>query len=229
MRGLWLFLGACLIFGPALARTAQAPFPIVDVVEKGLPPFRPGDRIYLLDGGREQGLRPGVRLAVRRTGDPRLLGWLQVTEVGATQSEARLEREGPTYLLKGDLAWRKDLEALPVVPRFDEERLAVPPIPERGTEAPPREGLLFFLPQRDDLSPAGLRKLVEWVAAWGAGGRWAVQVPAAKGLSPELQHRRAETLRTALQAQGVTRVEVDEAPRHDEGKYDPAWVRHWDG
>jgi hypothetical protein len=115
------------------------------------------------------------------------------------------------------------------MPLLDGERLAVPPAPERGAQAPPWEGLVFFLPQRDDLSPAGQRKLAEWVSAWGVGGRWAVQVPMAKGLSPDLQQRRAETLRVALHALGVALIEVDAAPRKAEGKYDPAWVQHWDG
>jgi len=224
-----MFLSAGLVLGPVPHLTAQAPLHIMDVIRKGDPPFGPGDRVYLLDGGRDQGVRPGACLAVRRPGDPRLLGWLQVTEADARRSEARLMREGPTYLLKGDLAWRSDLEALPAVPGLAGGPLAAPPSPDRGAQAPPWEGLLFFLPQRDELSPAGQRKLAEWVAAWGGGGRWIVQVPAAKGLSPELQRRRAETLRTALITLGVVSIEIDVSPRKAAGKYDPAWVRRQDG
>lgn len=211
-----------------MALPGQAPVRIVDVTRKGDPPFEPGKRIYVLDGGRDHGLHLGDRLAVRRLRDPRLLGWLQVTQVGATRAEARLEREGPTYLLKGDQAWREELKALPTLPRLDGGRLATLPEPDRGAKPPPWEGLLFFLPQRKDISPAGQRKLGEWVAALGAGGRWAVQVPAAKGLSPELQQRRAEALQTALRALGVAQIDVDTTPRKAEEKYDPAWVQHWE-
>lgn len=227
MRGVhWLFLAGLVGgLGPGLA--AQAPVPIVGVIRKGEPPYAPGDQVYVLGGGLAQGLQPGLRLRVRRPGEARVLGWLVVTEAAQGRAEAHLEREGPTYLMKGDLAWRQELEALPVIPPPAAARIPAPPALPSGAEAPPWEGLLFFLPQRDDLSPAGQRKLAEWVGAWGASGRWVVQVPTARGLSADLQHRRTATLKAALTALGARDIAVDTAPRKADGKYDPAWIRHW--
>jgi hypothetical protein len=100
--------------------------------------------------------------------------------------------------------------------------------PQTAVEAPPREGLLYFLPQRAELSPAGVKKLEDWVQEWGSGGRWAVQVPTAKAIKPVLQKQRAESLQAALRALGIEGVKLETDPRTTEGKYDPAWIRHWD-
>ena len=67
-----------------------------------------------------------------------------------------------------------------------------------------------------------------WVRAWGVGGRWAVQVPSAKALPAALQKRRAEVLQAALRSLGVAQAKVETEPRTTDGKYDPAWIRHWE-
>jgi hypothetical protein len=66
------------------------------------------------------------------------------------------------------------------------------------------------------------------VEAWGAAGRWAVQVPATKALKPALQKQRAESLQAALRSLGIEGAMMEGGPRTADGKYDPAWIRHWD-
>ncbi len=220
----------CLPGLVAASIPAEAPCRIVAVERKGLPPYESLDRVYLLEGGRERGLRVGQRLTVRRPGSSATLGHLSVVEVRDAVAESRFEpapgsSDAP---LKGDLAWRADLAALPELLPVAEEAGAPPPSPQAVPPAPPREGLLFFLPQRAELSAAGQEKLRMWVEGWGAGGRWAVLVPANRALKPALQKQRAEALQAALQALGVAHPEVETAPRTAEGKYDPAWIRHWD-
>jgi hypothetical protein len=130
--------------------------------------------------------------------------------------------------MKGDLALREELKWMPAAGPLDPEPLPVVPPPATTAEAPPKEGILFFLPQRADLSLAGLKKLETWVETWGAEGRWVIQVPTAKALKPALQKQRAESLQTALRTMGIERVKLESDPRTAEGKYDPAWIRHWD-
>jgi len=222
VRSLFLCLCVCG------ALSAQAPLRIVAVERKGLPPYEAADRIYRLDGGLDRGLRVGHRLTVRRSGEPKPLGHLRVSEVRGAQAEARFESSEAGYPMKGDMAWRDELAGLPALPVVDSDPMRVPPPPGAVPEAPPREGLLFFLPQRADLSPAGLQKLRAWVAAWGAAGRWTVQVPATKALKPALQKQRAESLQAALRSLGIERATMEGGPRTADGKYDPAWIRHWD-
>lgn len=215
-RLLWAF--ACAGLLPA------QPLRIVAVIRKGLPPYEAGTQTYRLDGGDPRQLRVGQVLRVRRPGDPRALGWLQVTSVGPGPIEARLFRPGATYLLKGDEAWPAPLPSLPHLPRPD----SLPPTPGAplpGATPPPREEVLFFLPHREDLSPAGRRKLAEWAGDWAAWGRWTIQVPTSRAVPADLQRRREATLRLHLAALGVTRVDLDEHPRSAAGPYDPAWIR----
>jgi hypothetical protein len=205
---------------------AQAPLHIVAVERKGPPPYEAADRIYRLDGGADRGLRPGQRLAIRRSGEPRLIGHLRLTEVRGEVAEGQFLAAGSAYPMKGDLVWREELAAMPeLVPGGSEP---LPPLAAPATPAPPppREGLLLFLPHRAELSPAGQLKVQGWVEAWGRGGKWVVQVPASRALSPALQKQRAQALVAALKAQGVVEVELEATPRTAEGKYDPAWVRH---
>jgi hypothetical protein len=112
---------------------------------------------------------------------------------------------------------------------LDHVSIPVAAPPRATAEAPPREGILYFLPQRAELSPAGLKKLEDWVQEWGSGGRWAVQVPTAKAIKATLQKQRAEALQASLRALGIEPVQVETQPRTAEGKYDPTWIRHWDG
>ena len=219
-----ILLMACL----AGALGAQAPHRILAVERKGLPPYEVADRIYRLEGGQDRGLRVGHRLAFRHPGEVRTLGHFRVVEVRASEAEARFEPIGAAYPLKGDLACREDLAGLPVLALPEPGPIPVPVQPDRPAGPPPQEGVIFFLPQRADLSPAGHQKLKTWVEAWGAPGRWVVQVPATKALKPALQKQRTESLLAGLRELGIEHPVVETDPRTADGKYDPAWIRHWD-
>ncbi len=222
---MWRFLFA-LVFAGALG--AQAPLHIVAVERRGPPPYEQADRIYRLNGGQDRGLRVGDRLIVRRAGEAMALGRLTVTEVRGERSETTFESAAGGYPMKGDLALREELKWIPELPRLDAEPLPVAVSPRPGAEPPPREGLLYFLPQQAELSPAGMKKLEAWVEAWGSGGRWAVQVPTAKAIHPTLQKLRVEALQHALRTLGIDHAAIEDGPRTADGKYDPAWVRRWD-
>jgi hypothetical protein len=207
---------------------AQAPLHIISVERRGLPPYESADRTYGLDGGRDRGLKLGDRLLVKRTGEVLPLGHLRVTEVRGERAGASFEPAGADYPMKGDLAIREELLRIPVLARLNLEPIPLASAPRTTPVAPPREGLLFFQPQQADLSPAGLKKLETWIQEWGAGGRWAVQVPTAKALKPALQKLRAEALQAALHSLGIDHATVETQPRTAEGKFDPAWIRRWD-
>jgi hypothetical protein len=217
-----------LCLGLVGALGAQVPLHIIGVERQGLPPYDTPDRIYRLDGGQERGLRVGDRLLVKRTGELRAFGQLRVVEVRGDHAATTFEPAADTYPMKGDLAFRQELKWMPGAGRLIPDPLPIPPPPRATLEAPPREGILFFQPQRADLSPAGLKKLEAWVEEWGAEGRWAVQVPVVKAVKPTLQKARAEVLQGALRAMGIERVKLETEPRAVEGKYDPAWIRHWE-
>lgn len=220
----WFVLGLSLagILG------AQAPFHVVAVERRGPPPYESVDRVYRLDGGQARGLQVGARLKVKRVGDPALLGHLRVIEVRQDWAEARFDPVSTGYPMKGDLAILETMTWMPGGPNVNSDPLNVPSSPLASAVAPPREGLLYFLPQRAELSPAGQKKVEAWVQAWGPGGRWAVLVPESKGVRPALQKQRAESLLVALRELGIERVTVEHEPRLAEGKHDPAWIRHWD-
>jgi len=217
-----------LCFGLVGALSAQEPLHIVSVERRGPPPYEADDRIYCLNGGQDRGLHIGDRLVVRRPGEVRALGHLRVTQLRGDKAEAHFESNGSTYPLKGDLALVEILNWLPSLTPVSDDPFPEIPAPSTKVEAPPKEGILFFLPQQAELSPAGLRKVESWVEAWGHEGRWAVQVPATKALSPNLQTQRAESLLAALRALGIEHVTLETEPRTLESKYDPAWIRHWD-
>jgi hypothetical protein len=216
-----------LCLGLVGALGAQAPLHIVSVERKGPPPYEQADRIYVLDGGQDRGLQMGDRLMVKRTGEVVTLGHLRITVVRGDRSEATFEASADSYPMKGDLVIREELKRIPLV-SLDVDPIPVVAAPRAATEAPPREGVLFFLPQRGDLSPAGMKKVEGWVEAWGTGGRWTVLVPTAKALKPALQKQRAEALLHALRTLGIDQATIESTPRTVEGKYDPAWIRHWD-
>jgi hypothetical protein len=216
----------CLVLVSALG--AQAPFHIISVERRGLPPYEAADRTYGLDGGQNRGLKVGDRLIVKRSGEVLPLGHLRVTEVRGERAGASFEPAAAVYPMKGDLAIREELLCIPEVTRLSVEPIPLAPTPRPAAVAPPREGVLYFLPQRTDLSPAGLKKLETWIQEWGVQGRWAVQVPSSKALKPALQNLRAEALQAALHALGIEHPTVETEPRTAEGKYDPAWIRHWD-
>jgi hypothetical protein len=212
----------------ASALSAQTPFHIIAVERRGLPPYEAADRTYSLDGGQNQGLKVGDRLLVKRSGEVLPLGHLRVTDVRGERAGASFEPAEAGYPMKGDLAIREVLLRIPEVTRLGEDPIPLTSAPRPAAVAPPREGILYFLPQRADLSPAGLKKLEAWIQEWGVAGHWAVQVPTAKALKPALQKLRAETLQAALHSLGIEQATVEAQPRTAEGKYDPAWIRHWD-
>jgi hypothetical protein len=222
MRRFLVYLGLGGVLG------AQPPLHIVAVERKGLPPYEAADRVYCLDGGLDHGLRVGDRLLVKRTGDVRACGHLWVTEVQGDQAGARYEPMESTYPMKGDLAILEVLKRMPEAGRLDPEGLPTVPSPDSTPKAPPREEVVFFLPQQAELSLAGMKKLEVWVGEWGRGGQWGIQVPMAKAIKPALQKRRVESLKTALRALGIEQVALESGSRTIEGKYDPAWIRHWD-
>jgi hypothetical protein len=216
----------CLVLVSTLS--AQAPFHIISVERRGLPPYEGADRTYGLDGGQNRGLKVGDRLLVKRSGEVLPLGHLRVTDVRGERAGASFEPAAAIYPMKGDLAIREELLRIPEVTGLGAEPIPLAPAPRSSAVAPPREGILYFLPQRADLSPAGLRKLETWIQEWGVAGRWAVQVPTAKALKPALQNLRAEALQAALHSLGIVQTTVETQPRTAEGKYDPVWIRHWD-
>jgi hypothetical protein len=216
----------CLVLGGILG--AQTSLHITGVERRGLPPYEIVDRVYCLDGGQDRGLRVGDRLIVKRAGENRVCGHLWVTKLRPDQAEARYEPMESTYPLKGDLAILEVLKRMPDVGRLDPDPLPVVPFPKATSQAPPREGVLFFLPQQSELSLAGVKKLEAWVEEWGRGGQWGILVPTAKAIKPALQKQRCISLEAALRALGIDHVKLEMDPRTLEGKYDPAWVRHWD-
>lgn len=220
------WLPFCL--GVAGALSAQIPLHIVAVERRGPPPYEPADRIYCVDGGQDHGLHVGDRLAVKRSGDVRAIGYLRVIDIRSTQADTRFEPKGTIYPMKGDLALPEVLSWMPEVRPMNLDPMPPTPHPHATTEAPPREGILFFLPQQGELSPAGVKKLEAWVKAWGAKGRWAVQVPTDKAVPPALQKQRTESLQAALKALGVDHAGVELDPRTTESKFEPTWVKHWD-
>jgi hypothetical protein len=218
----YLLISLCLPLG------AQAPFTIASVDRVGPPPYESEGRIYRLDAGQNRGVRVGERLAVRRPGQPRPLGHLQVVTVGAEVAGTVFLPSAGDWPMKGDLVTREELAGLPTWAEVDIEPLPVPLAPKPGMAAPPREGLIYFLPQRADLSPAGRKKVESWVQHWGVEGRWVVQIPLSKALKPTLQKQRADALLTALRELGVHEVEWHKEARAHDGPYDPSWVLHWD-
>ena len=216
----------CLLLEVALG--AQVPLRILGVERRGLPPFEQADRLYVLDGGLDRKLRVGDRLLVRRSGPLLALGHLRLTEVQSDRSWARFEPSDEKYPMKGDLVFQQELPRVPDMPGLGTDPLPATSLPRAGSSAPPKEGCLYFLPQSAEISAAGLRKLETWIDTWGRSGRWAVQVPTAKGVKPALQKQRIEALQAALRSQGVERTAVETGARTAEGNYDPAWIRHWE-
>jgi hypothetical protein len=222
MRRFLVCLGLCGLLG------AQAPLHIVTVEHTGPPPYESEDRVYGLDGGQDQGLRVGDRLLVKRTGDVRAIGHLWVTEVRGHRAGARYEPMEETYPMKGDLAILEVLKGLPEAVRLNADPLPVASPPGSTAKAPPREGVLFFLPKQAELSPAGVKKVEAWVQGWGREGQWGIQVPTAKASKPVLQKQRVASLEAILHTLGLEHVKVETDPRTTEGKNDPVWIRHWD-
>lgn len=209
---------------------AQAPLRIVAVERRGIPPYEEGTpRLYRLDGGENRGLHLGDRLQIRRLGEG-YLGHLKVVELRAEWALASLEANAVGYPLRGDMVIREELTALPGLPAFGGRPHLEAPAPAKGSsaEAPPQEGLLWFLPVSREVSPAGLGKLAGWVQAWGASGRWAVQVPEDERVAEAMREARFESLKEALLRLGVHEVERQGGVRKQDGDNHPIWIRRWD-
>lgn len=211
-----------------LPLAAQSPFLIVSVDRIGSPPYEPESRVYRLNGGTNRSLKVGEWLTVRRPGRERPLGHLRVLTVGTEEAGTAFVPLGDTWPMKGDLVWRDPLPGVPAVTKTDDFPSALPPPPIAGAVAPPREGLIYFLPKRADLSPAGRVKVVGWVQGWGVAGRWVIQMPTGKAFQPALQKQRAEALLATLRECGVPTAEIQSLARIQEGPHDPSWILHWD-
>lgn len=207
---------------------AQASFPIVGVERRGLPPYESEDRTYRLELPASTELKVGDRLKVVRRGARQALGRLKVLEVRSSQAWCVFEAAGEARPMKGDTATLEVHHWLPADTGWRPEPLPAIPPPAAPVEAPPEEGLLFFLPGSAELSPAGHRKLQAWVEAWGRAGRWAVLQPPARGKAQDLRGQRAAALQAALRSLGVDGVLLQTEPRTAEGRNEPAWIRHWD-
>lgn len=222
MRLLLLLLG----LGLASALGAQAGLTVVAVVRQGPPPYEAADRIYILEGSPAP--QVGDRLAVHRPGVRGILARLRVTALRDGRAEARLVLPLEQSPMRGDLATPDITAHLPALTAPVYQPLPVLTAPRAQAQPPPREGLLFFLPQRSDLSLAGMKKVETWVEAWGTGGHYVIHMPTAKALRAELQKDRIEALRAALRTVGIAEATVDTTPRTAEGRNDPAWIRRLD-
>ncbi|HJV23915.1 MAG TPA: hypothetical protein VJ570_14525 [Holophagaceae bacterium] len=208
----------------------QAPLRIVSVERRGMPPYEESTpRLYRLDGGENRGLHLGDRLQIRRMGEG-YLGHLKVVEVRAEWAMAALEANALAYPLRGDMVIREDLPSLPALPAFPDRPPLPAPAPAKGSspEAPPQEGLLWFLPMSRELSPAGLAKLAGWVQAWGPSGRWAVQIPEDARVVGPMRDARFEVLKEALAQLGVAEVQRLGGARSQEGPNHPVWIQRRD-
>ncbi len=212
--------------GLASALSAQASLTVVAVARQGPPPYEAADRIYVLEGGPAP--QVGDRLTVRRPGARGILARLRVTALRDGRTEARLVPPLEHSPMKGDLATTEVASPLLALAAPAYQPLPVLAAPRALPQAPPREGLLFFLPQRSDLSLAGMKKLEGWVEAWGTDGHYVIHMPTAKALRAELQKDRVESLRAALRSVGIAEATVDTTPRTTEGRNDPAWIRRLD-
>jgi hypothetical protein len=205
---------------------AQAPLHIVGVERRGLPPYEAADRLYRLDGGEAMGLKLGDRLTVRRV-DGSTLALLKVVELKADWAFAALDGAPVEAPMKGDLALKAELAPLPALPSLRDAASPLPAGPRQpGVEAPPQEGLLWFLPASAELSPAGRAKLADWVEAWGRHGRWSAVVGEPKAPTA-LRESRGRALVEALQALGLEGT-FTLADRQAEGPNHPAWIQRRD-
>jgi hypothetical protein len=220
-----------LLLGPlALA----APSLLVVAVERvGLPPYDGTGRIYRLEGPECQTLRVGEILALRRQGERRSLGQLEILSVFPDHAGARLVLAGDTFPLKGDMAVRAEpIPALPEVPAVAPPPLATtdslrPMILARAFPVflePPvvhREPI-YFVKEDATLSPGAQAKLRLWVETWGRAGQWSLECPQAD--SPQ-STQRLSALRSQLQQLGIPSLDIKMLPREPSAQYDAIYVK----
>jgi hypothetical protein len=224
---------ACaFLLGTALC--AASPLRVAAVLRTGLPPYDGAAKVYRLEGPDCAALKVGESLVLKRAGERRSLGRLEVVSVRADHADTRLAEPGELFPLKGDLAWRlEEILALPATP------VSVPgsplpkaaalqpatvarPVPAAAERRPAHREPVFFLKGDASLSPGAHAKLRAWVEAWGAGARWTLESPA--GADPALTDARTAALRAELNQLGVPSLEVKQGPAEAPGRYDPVYV-----
>jgi len=207
------------LLGPMLA--GGPPLQVAGVVRSGVPPYDEAERLYRLEGEGSQVLQINEYLTLRRVGERRPLGRLQVMAIKDGYALARLTTPGETYPLKGDLIVRHERAVpLPVMPEPTSGEGLRPPgdlvprvlqltIPRSPSTEKLHQEPIFFLKGSAELSPAARVKLKAWVGAWGLEGRWVLRVPKDPQVPASLSQARVEALKQALGQLGVSDIEVD--------------------
>lgn len=203
---------------------AGSPLRIASVERPGEPPYVSDERLYRVLGDGWEDLKVGSRLDLRRPGERRSLGKLEVVSLGKGFILARMSTRGETYPLVGDLAISRDVrpQPLPTWPGLDPN-----PLPSLTRLAPqvPQADLrfleqVFFLRGDGSLSPGGEKKLESWVQAQGKDGRWFLLYPTDPRQREELVQARCQALKTRLEQLGVTTVEIRKGDFDSHEKYD---------
>ena len=203
---------------------AGSPLRITSVDRAGMPPYENTERLYRVAGEGWETLKPGDSLDLRRPGERRTLGRLEVVSLGTGFVQARLATPGETYALVGDLAVARDIRplALPDWPDFDPNPLSPPThLAPLETGGPPRLLERFFFLRGDSaLSPSGQQRLKAWVQAHGKDGHWFLQMPSDPRQTEELVQARCKALKVQLEQLGVGSLELRKGPLEVHEKYD---------
>lgn len=198
---------------------AAPPLQVVGVVRSGMPPYDEAERLYRLEGQGARTLHLNEYLTLRRAGEQRPLGRLQVTALKDEYALAKLTTPGETYPLKGDLIVRHEMAAgLPVFPGMTLLTRLRPPgefalrtlhikIPKSPSTEKFHQETIYFLKGNAELSPAAQIKLKVWVESWGLEGRWILRVPEDPQIPESLSQARVEALKKALSLLGVSGIE----------------------
>lgn len=222
------------LFVAPLLMAAQ-PLQVVAVVRSGMPPFEEGGRLYRLEGDGCLALKVNEQLTLKRSGEARPLGRLEVTAVKDGYALAKLALSGETYPLKGDLAVRHEMiQSLPSLPVARQE-LPIPTealaprapkaaIPQALLKAGNRRECIYFLKGNAELSPGALAKLRAWVQSWDLDGRWTILIPESADIPQALSQARAEALKAGFKELGVSQVEIRPLPPEPPARYDSVYI-----
>ena len=196
---------------------AGSPLRIASVERSGEPPYDSSDRLYRVTGDGWEDLKVGGNLDLRRPGDRRSLGRLEVVSVGRGFVLARMADRGDTYPLVGDLAVSRDIrpQPLPGLPDLDPNPLPV--LASLAPQVPQANQLrlqepIFFIRGQSALSPGGEKKVDSWVQAYGRDGRWFLLCPADPRQTEELVQARCQALKAKLGQLGIRSVEIRRGP-----------------
>lgn len=237
MRWLALLFGMALTAQPPVGLPPVGrPLQIVSVGRVGLPPYDDSQRVYRLEGSGCATLRVGEVVVLKREGERRHLGRLEVLSVHLDHAQAKLLQAGETFPLKGDLAVRMELlRPLPELPK----PVAGRPLPVQATLQPKLlkaslvrsfgEGStyrepIYFLKGDASLSPGAMAKLRSWAESWGSKNQWTLECPQSPGMLSTLLQERVSALREELQRLGVVQLEVRAVPPEPPGRYDAIYV-----